>query len=164
MTRDRLIPFLRVQGSALFVIAAALVLLYTGSAKLLGPSAFAQTIEAHGLIPRDLSPHVAWGVIAMELSVGTSALWLVLAERRTRAAAIGAGLVFAAFAWYAGAMVLFPPPAPTGCGGAGSASTEAANWGAITGRNSALAAALLVFVPAAARWIRSPSPAAHSPR
>ncbi len=162
MTRGRFISFLRVQGSAFFVIAAALVLLYTGSAKLLGPSAFARTIEAQGLIPRDLSPHVAWGVITMELSVGTSALWLVLAERRTRAAAIGAGLVFAAFAWYAGAMVLSPPPEPTGCGCAGSSPTDIADWGAITGRNSALAAALLVAVPAAAYRFRASSPAPHS--
>ncbi len=163
MTRERLISVLRAQGSALLVASAALVLLYTGSAKLMAPSSFAQTIEAQGLIPRDLTPHVSWGVIAMELSVGTSALWLVLAERRVRGASIGAGLVFGAFAWYAGAMVLFPPPAPTGCGCAGSASQDPAHWGTITGRNSAAAAMLLVVVPAAASRLRSPSPAAHSP-
>jgi|GEM_PF-3306087 len=147
MTRGRLISLILYEGLGLLVAAAALVLLYTGSAKLLAPSAFAETINTHGLIPRDLTPHVAWGVIAMELAVGISTLWLVLAERRIKPAAIGAGLVFTAFAWYAGAMILFPPPAPTGCGCAGSGVTDIADWGAITWRNAATAALLLVALP-----------------
>lgn len=163
MTRDRLISTLTLEGAGLLVASAALVLLYTGSAKLVAPSLFAQTIEAQGLIPRDLTPHVAWGVIAMELAVGVRALWLVLAERRVRPAAIGAGLVFAAFAWYAGAMVLFPPPEPTGCGCAGSGTADLADWGAITWRNSAVAGTLLVLTPVALRGLRAPSPEAHSP-
>ena len=164
MILARLISLLRTEGVALLVVGAAVVLLYTGSAKLTAPSAFAETIEAQGLIPRDLTPHVAWGVIAAELAVGISALWLVLAERRVRHAAIGAGLLFAAFAWYAGATVLFPPPAPTGCGCAGSGASDIADWGAITWRNAAAAGLLIIAAPLTLTPFTSPEPEAHSPR
>ncbi len=164
MTRERFISLIRFEGLGLLVAAAALVLLYTGSAKLLAPSAFVETINSHGLIPRDLTPHVAWGVIAMEIAVGISTLWLVLAEHRIKPAAIGAGLVFAAFAWYAAAMILFPPPAPTSCGCAGSGTTDIADWGAITWRNAAAAGLLILAVPFSLKGVRATSPAAHCPR
>lgn len=155
MTRHRLMSILRFDGIALLVCAAGALLLYTGSSKLLGPSTFAETIASHGLIPKDLSPHIAWGVIAMELGVGASVLWLILAENRLRAAAIATAIVFAAFAWYAGAMTLFPPPEPTSCGCSGSAAAEPADWRQLTGRNACAAALLFLAAPIAGRSLRA---------
>lgn len=149
MTLARITRLLRVDAARAVILGAALVLLYTGSAKLTGPRAFAETIASHALLPRDLAPQIAWGVIAMELAVGTGALWLVLAQGRLRAAAASLALAFTAFAWYAGALVVFPPPAPASCGCAGSASALPADWGAITARNT-LAAAGLALVACAA--------------
>lgn len=146
MTRKRFIEILRTCIPSIVVAAAAIVLIYTGSAKLLAPSTFAQTIASHGLIPEVLTPHVAWGVIALELLVGVSSLWLLTGRRLTRHAAMGAAAVFAAFAWYAGAMVVFPPPAPTSCGCAGSAQ-EPANWRALTARNAGAAGLLVIMLP-----------------
>lgn len=150
MTRARVVTFIRTHLPPLVVAAAAIALVYTGSAKLLAPTAFAQTIASHGLIPEVLTPHVAWGVITLELAVGVGSLWLIAGKRLLQPAAISAALVFAAFAWYAGAMVLFPPPEPTSCGCAG-ASAEPADWRTLTGRNTALAAALFITLPIAPR-------------
>lgn len=135
MTRDRFIQIVRAHVPPVVIAAAAIVLIFTGSAKLLAPTTFAQTIASHGLIPEALTPHVAWGVIAAELVVGVGSLWLLIGRRLTRRAAV---------AWYSGAMVVFPPPAPMSCGCAGSAE-EPADWRSLTGRNSA-AAGLLVFM------------------
>ncbi|MFI4873461.1 MAG: MauE/DoxX family redox-associated membrane protein [Phycisphaerales bacterium JB061] len=146
MTRQQVDAIARRFGVPAVIAAASIVLIYTGSAKLLGPSAFAETIATHGLVPRDLTPHAAWGVIAAELSIGVSSLWLLVGKQLTKPAAIGTALIFAGFAWYAGAMVIFPPEAPTSCGCTGDFE-EPADWRALTGRNSATAGVLLLTLP-----------------
>ena len=150
MTKKRLIRSVARFGVPFVIASASIVLIYTGSSKLLSPSAFAETIATHGLIPNDLTPHISWGVIALELTIGVSSLWLLVGKQLTKPAAIGASVVFAAFAWYAGAMVVFPPDAPTSCGCSG-ATDEPANWRALTGRNSAAAGLLLLTIPVSRR-------------
>lgn len=56
MTRERFIEFTRSHVPPVVIAAAAIVLIFTGSAKLLAPSTFAQTIASHGLIPEALTP------------------------------------------------------------------------------------------------------------
>ena len=160
MKHRRLIHILRFEGSALLVSAAATIFIYTGVAKLIDPAAFSKTIASHGLLPADLAPNIAWGVIALELAIGISALWLVLGERRIKPAAIATAILFGSFAWYAGAMVLFPPPAPASCGcaWASAANDQPANWRVIAGRDSVAAALLLLMIPAASQTRAQRSP------
>ena len=147
MSGHKFLQYLRVEGIGFLVALTATVPLYTGFAKLLSPAAFREALLAQSLIPEPIVSQVAWGVILLEIVIGTSALWHIAGKGIIHRAVLMLASLFALFALYAGAMILFPPPAPTGCGCTGSDVTDIADWGAITWRNAATAALLLVALP-----------------
>lgn len=57
------------------VLIGASWLLWAAIGKLESPSGFASLVEAHGLIPAPLAPHIAWGVIVLECALAIAALW-----------------------------------------------------------------------------------------
>jgi len=163
MSCHKFLQYLRVEGIGLLVAITATVPLYTGTAKLLSPAAFREALLAQSLIPEPIVSQVAWGVILLEIAIGSSALWHVAGKGTIHRAVLMLASLFALFSLYAAAMILFPPPAPTGCGCAGSGTTDIADWGAITWRNAAAAGLLILAVPFSLKDVRATSPAAHSP-
>ena len=129
----------------LLVLAAATLLIFTGFAKAFDTESFALTLAAHGLIPEPIVGQAASAVIVGEIVVGVAAVALLAAWGRL---ALAAGLlagVAGAFGWYAFFMVLFPPPAPVGCGCGFSASDTPADWPMIAARNAAVAVVLAMI-------------------
>ena len=123
------------------VLIGACWLLYAAIGKLESPSGFASLVEAHGLIPAALAPHIAWAVILLELLLATSALWWTLALNMPSRALYTLAGTFVVFASYAALLVYYPPPEPTGCGCAGSSAADLspADWRQLALRNSGVA-------------------------
>ena len=142
--------FLRLYGVGSVLILTAASIIFTGFTKLLFPTDFQEILVSHGLIPEPIAATAAWAVILAEIGFGASAIWLIAGELRMRLAAAMLASIFLAFSVYAGAMIVFPPPAPASCGRAGAGSDQdGANWSVIAGRNSAAATMLLLMIPAA---------------
>jgi len=127
------------------VIGAAGVLLLAGFYKMQAHGDFALALFAQGVLPRAITPTVAWLVCTAEVGVGAATAWCVLQAGWVfvRCGAVGCAAVFPLFALYALWLVFDPPPAPAPCGCL-PGSAEVASWWPIVVRNGLVASALSV--------------------
>lgn len=139
------------------VLAGACSVMIAGFAKMLDPGAFIAALIAHDLVPEAVGSNLGWGVILVELWAAANAVWALL-RARPAIAAWSIAAIFGVFAWYAAALVVFPPPEPVGCG-CGLLSDDAAHWPSLTLRNTAASGLFCLC----ALISRRPAPSPRSP-
>lgn len=142
----------------LLLTAAALLLLYTGLAKVSDTAAFRSTIEAHGFLPAWSLATVAWALPLAEIALGVGGIGAIAFGRGAALACAAIAVLFVAFAAYAGAMIAAPPAEPVGCG-CGLRAGPISDWRPLLvqngGSTAAMAAAGLILL----RVRRRPPPA-----
>lgn len=123
------------------LLAAALLLLYTGMVKVSDIAAFARTLESHSLLPAWSVATFSIAVPSIEIILGAGVIAALAFSRGLAVAAIAQAALFLAFMIYAGVINLRPPPEPTGCG-CGLRAGPIEDWTPLVIQNGLSAAAL----------------------
>lgn len=138
----RCFPFI-VRAAVLLTAAAVM---FAAFLKVDDIQEFRRILIAQRLIGENQSGLTAWVITGAELGIGCVAFGLAL-QRPLRLAAIAAlmmALLFAAFAIYSAALVVFPPPKPVPCG-CGFSPLPVSDWAGIAARNGAITTTCAIF-------------------
>ena len=119
------------------------LVVYAGVQKILDPAAFRTALTSHKLVGSQLLGPLVTGVPCAEVLVGAWAATLLANDNRCRRASLILACTFAVFALYATALVVAPPPKPTGCGCA-IRHAPVQSWARPALENAAICGALLL--------------------
>jgi hypothetical protein len=130
-----------VPAGRLGLLAAALLLLYTGIVKASDSGSFAQTLGAQSLLPQRSLAALSIALPATEIILRAGAIVALAFARGQAIAAVAQAAPFLVFMTYAAAMDAKPPPEPTGCG-CGLRTGPIKDWSPLVVQNGACAAML----------------------
>jgi uncharacterized membrane protein YphA (DoxX/SURF4 family) len=125
---------------SIFCLGSGIILVVSGSHKLLHPQAFVDTIAIHHSVYASDMVIAAWFMILSEISVGLTIIACAV-NKNVRIACLLSSFFFALLMLYAVWLVIEPPTQPVGCGcGFSREVVTADGWKWIVVRNGVLAA------------------------